>query len=107
LTGFRHTACYPLSIPRLLHPLVFGIDMGAPNDSAGLAPEVRLIVRRAVDACRFVPTRQKWALGLAALLTAIAGATNTVIAIALGKMVDGVAAETKKPGRNSSASPSH
>ncbi len=69
--------------------------MGTPNDSVGLAPEVRLILRRAVDACRFVPTKQKWALGLAALLTAIAGATNTVIAIALGKMVDGVADGTR------------
>jgi ATP-binding cassette, subfamily B, bacterial len=69
--------------------------MGAPNDLVGLAPEVRLILRRAVDACRFVPTQQKWALGLAALLTAIAGATNTVIAIALGKMVDGVAEGTR------------
>jgi ATP-binding cassette, subfamily B, bacterial len=62
------------------------------NTPTPLASEVRAILHRAVQAGRLVPAKEKRALGGAALLMAITGASNTVIAIVFGKMVDDVAA---------------
>jgi ATP-binding cassette, subfamily B, bacterial len=60
----------------------------------GFVAEIRLIIKRAHDVNHLVPRKQKLALSGAALVMSVTSASNTVIAIALGRMVDGVSSGT-------------
>ncbi len=62
----------------------------------GFFAEVRLIIRRARDVGGLVPRKHKIALSGAALVMAVTSASNTIIAIALGRMVDGVSNSTTR-----------
>ncbi|MFL5342458.1 MAG: ABC transporter ATP-binding protein [Gemmataceae bacterium] len=64
--------------------------MGDGKRTDTFGTELRLILRRARDACRLIPRRQRLALAGAAVLMALTSATNTGVALALGHLVDAV-----------------
>ena len=62
----------------------------------GLERELRTIGKRGRKVWRLVPRRHKLALGGAAVLMALVSACNTTIPVCLGKLVDGMQAQTQQ-----------
>src|SRR4051794_5412182 len=60
------------------------------NRPLGFWAELRLIASRAAQVWRLVPRRQKLALSGSAILMAVTSGCATLIALLLGRMVDGV-----------------
>jgi ATP-binding cassette subfamily B protein len=64
--------------------------------SQGLRQELRLIIRQARQVWRLVPRRQALALGTAALIMALAGASNTAMPLLMGRLIDRVKTGTEQ-----------
>src|SRR5262249_6122717 len=64
--------------------------MSGENPRTGFGSEVRLILKRARDVWDLVSRQHRLALGAAAVVMALSGASNTFIALLLGRLVDPV-----------------
>jgi ATP-binding cassette, subfamily B, bacterial len=67
-----------------------------PEKPLGFWSELRLICARAIQVWRLVPRRHKAALSASAVLMAVTSGCATVMAILLGRLVDGVAIGVKQ-----------
>src|SRR5262245_2563295 len=68
--------------------------MQSQSQPHGLRDEIRLILKRAREVWGLVPRRRKWALFMAACVMALTSASNTAVALLLGRLVDAVTTGT-------------
>src|SRR4051794_15095171 len=73
------------------------MSMHTPNKTDGFGAELRLMLRRARDVWRLVSRKHRWALGGAAAVMALTSASNTAVALLLGRLVDAVTNGTPDP----------
>ena len=70
--------------------------MNSNNPRKSFGAELRLMLRRARQVWRLVPTGPKWALGFAAGIMAVTSLCNTALPMLLGRLVDEVKAGTEQ-----------